>query len=42
VESGFAGLHESNRFLAAVHLLGVTLMGAIGLLSMQTLKKAKK
>jgi glycosyltransferase involved in cell wall biosynthesis len=41
-KSGFAGLHQSNRFLAAVHLLGVTLMGAIGLLSMQTLKKAKK
>ena len=41
-KSGFSGLRQTNWFLGAVHLLGVTLMGAIGLLTMHTLKKAKK
>jgi glycosyltransferase involved in cell wall biosynthesis len=38
--SGFAGLHQSNNLLAAVHFLGVAATASIGLLSVHTLKKA--
>ena len=39
--SGFAGLGQANNLLVAVHFIGVAAMGAIGLLSIHTLKKAR-
>ncbi|HCN28942.1 MAG TPA: glycosyltransferase family 2 protein [Verrucomicrobiales bacterium] len=38
---GFAGLHQANSLLVAVHILGLMAMGGIGLLSIHTLKKAR-
>ncbi|MGV3661595.1 MAG: glycosyltransferase family 2 protein [Prosthecobacter sp.] len=38
--SGFAGLHQTNDLLAAVHFLGVAATLSVGLLAVHTLKKA--
>lgn len=40
--SGFGGLHHVNELLGAVHFLGLAVIGAVGLLSIHTLKKARR
>lgn len=40
--SGFGGLHHASSLLVAVHFLGVTALGSIGLLSIHTLKKTRR
>ena len=39
-QSGFAGLHQANSLLVVVHVVGVAVMVAIGMLSVHTLKKS--
>jgi len=39
--SGFGGLHHANQLLVAVHFICTSIMGAVGLLSVHTLKKAR-
>lgn len=41
VQSGFSGLHHANHLLGVVHLLSLATTGAIGLLSVHTLKKSR-
>lgn len=40
--SGFRGLHQANQLIAAAHFLGLAFIGALGLLSIHTLKKARR
>jgi hypothetical protein len=42
MRSGFAGLHQANHLLAAVHFLGVAATLSVGLLAIHTLKKAAR
>ncbi len=42
MRSGFAGLHQANHLLAAVHFLGVAATLSVGLLAMHTLKKSTR
>lgn len=42
MRSGFAGLHQANHLLAAVHFLGVTATLSVGLLAIHTLKKTAR
>ena len=40
--SGFQGIHQANQLVAAAHFLLQAIVGAVGLLSIHTLKKARR